>query len=267
MHRIKLRAAVLIALAPLTTACSSIFGTSASAGLPEIRVAGAGEQSAVQAGLAIEEGRGHLAAGNPGLAIEAFQRALATGESVGPAANGIGVAYARIGRADLARRYFHQAIAVSPQDSAYLANLDRLESTLSIAVATQVTMRPSIEAPAQDRQIAAPRVAAPQVVRVEPRSGIVRVSRSEVRISTVSPSGRPSTLSANDLERNFQPIVRISLARDNGNMTERPARQVVRITLPSSTAAGSSRAVVTQNRGRPKGNLAVTSPSGSVAIH
>ena len=162
MHSFKLKVMVLVAFAPLATACSSIFGTSASADLPEIRVAGAGEQPAVQAAIAIEEGRAHLTAGNAGLAIESFQRALALGESVGPAANGMGVAYARIGRADLARRYFSQAIAVSPEEHAYLANLDRLESTPSLAVATQVTMRPSAKAPEK----AEPRAAAPQVVRV-----------------------------------------------------------------------------------------------------
>ena len=250
MHAIKLRAAVLIALAPLTTACSSIFGTSASADLPEIRVAGAGEQPAVQAAIAIEEGRAHLTAGNAGLAIESFQRALASGESVAPAANGIGVAYARIGRADLARRYFSQAIAVSPQEPAYLANLDRLESTPSLAVATQVTMRPSAKAPEK----AEPRAAAPQVVRLEPRNSIVRISRSEVAIKTVAPSGRPSTLSAAELERSFQPIVRISLARDNRPVATRASTQVVRITLPEpASRSNPGRAGQQVAGGRPAG--------------
>lgn len=254
MHGFKLKVIVLVAFMPLATACSSIFGTSASAGLPEIRVAGAGEQSAVQAAISLEEGRAHLTAGNPGLAIESFQRALASGELVGSAANGIGVAYARIGRADLARRYFSLAIANSPQEPAYLANLGRLESTPSMAVATQVTMRPSIDVPTQDPQIAAPEASARRVVRTEPRASVVRVSRSEVNVRTVAPSGRPSTLSAENLQRNFQPIVRISLARDNRPVTTRTSTQVVRITLPQSgSSADPNRAARQGARGRPAG--------------
>jgi tetratricopeptide (TPR) repeat protein len=235
MHSSKLKIVALVAFTPLATACSSIFGTSASAGLPEVRLAAADGHAAVSAAIALEEGRAHLAAGNPGLAIESFQRVLASGELVGPAANGIGVAYARIGRADLARRYFHQAIATAPGDRSYLANLERLELTPTMAVATQLTVRPSAAAVAESRKVAT--VATPTLrgVRIESRNDIVRVSRAEVRITTVQPTGARSTASVEELERKFQPLVRISLARATRAASTRPSNQVVRITLPEAT--------------------------------
>ena len=230
MHSSKLKIVALVALTPLATACSSIFGTSASVGLPEVRLAAADGQAAVAATIALEDGRAHLAAGNPGLAIESFQRVLASGELVGPAANGIGVAYARIGRADLARRYFHQAIATAPTERSYLANLERLESTPSMAVATQVTVRPSLAPAVEDRKVASVITPTLRGVRLEPRNDVVRVSRSEVRITTAPATGRRYTASVEDLERKFQPIVRISLARDDRAVPP----QVVRINLPEA---------------------------------
>jgi tetratricopeptide (TPR) repeat protein len=235
MHSFKFKFIALVALTPFATACSSIFGTSASAGLPEVRLAAADSHSAVQATIALEEGRAHLAAGNPGLAIESFQRVLGSGELVGPAANGIGVAYARIGRADLARRYFNQAIATAPAEPAYLANLERLESSPGMAVATQVTVRPSVAAAVEERTVATPTNSTPRGVRLEPRNQVVRVSRSEVRIATAPTAGGRSTVSVEELERNFQPIVRISLARETRAASTRPSNQVVRITLPEAT--------------------------------
>lgn len=71
-------------------------------------------------------GRRALDQGRTGLAIEAFRRALAGGEEPAAAHNGLGVAYARIGRVDLAQRYFEQAATIDPANARYQANLARL---------------------------------------------------------------------------------------------------------------------------------------------
>lgn len=246
MGSTKLKCITVIALTPLATACS-LFGTSSSASMAELRFPTADEQLAARAALAMEEGRAHLAAGNPGLAIETFQRVLASGESVGSAANGVAVAYARIGRADLARRYFHQAIATSPESPIYLANLERLESSLTTPTVTQVAARSSRDAPLLNGEPVAVRSPAPEVKQTGARAGVVRISRSEVRISTVSSSGEPSAAYAQYLERNFQPVVRITLERHRPASTS--TRSVIRITLPEATSIKSSREVVAQGTG------------------
>lgn len=71
-------------------------------------------------------GRALLQAGQPGAAIEAFNLALATGEAPAPIYNGLGIAYARIGRPDLAYRFFQKAKMSDPANPTYAANLDRL---------------------------------------------------------------------------------------------------------------------------------------------
>ncbi|PKB14524.1 hypothetical protein B0I00_2114 [Novosphingobium kunmingense] len=73
-----------------------------------------------------DAGRRALNEGSAGLAIEAFTRAVTSGEAPAPAFNGLGVAYARIGRVDLAQRYFERAAQVDPADTRYQTNLARL---------------------------------------------------------------------------------------------------------------------------------------------
>ena len=99
----------------------------------------------------IQAGRDHLRAGRPGLAIDAFNLALSGGEDPAAAYNGLGVAYARIGRSDLAFRFFRKAVNSDPQNPVYVRNLatlvdspaftldqmKRAEPTQQVAVATQ----------------------------------------------------------------------------------------------------------------------------------
>ena len=77
-------------------------------------------------GAATQEGREHLRGNRNGLAIDAFNRALATGEDPAAAYNGLGVAYARIGRTDLAYRFFKKATMSNPANPAYAHNLRNL---------------------------------------------------------------------------------------------------------------------------------------------
>jgi len=43
-----------------------------------------------------------------------------------PAANGMGVAYAQVGRYDLAQRFFEQAMSIDPGNVHYAENMSRL---------------------------------------------------------------------------------------------------------------------------------------------
>lgn len=73
-----------------------------------------------------DQGRDHLRAGRYGLAIEAFERALAFGERPAPAYNGLGVAYAKLGRPELAYRFFRKAAMSDPDNPVYSRNLASL---------------------------------------------------------------------------------------------------------------------------------------------
>lgn len=73
----------------------------------------------------LEEGRRMLADGNIGNAIPAFQRAALNRETAPQAANGLAVAYARLGRGDLAERYFKAAVTLDPHEPKFAANLER----------------------------------------------------------------------------------------------------------------------------------------------
>ncbi|MCA0910389.1 hypothetical protein [Qipengyuania gaetbuli] len=73
----------------------------------------------------LEEGRRLLAEGQIGNALPALQRAALNRETAPEAANALGVAYARLGRGDLAERYFRAAVTLAPEETKFAANLDR----------------------------------------------------------------------------------------------------------------------------------------------
>ena len=71
----------------------------------------------------IEIGRQKLDQGNYGAAIDTFRVALATGEDAAVAMNGMGVAYAQLGRADVAESLFLRAQQRDPSNEKYAQNL------------------------------------------------------------------------------------------------------------------------------------------------
>lgn len=69
------------------------------------------------ADIRVAEGDGQLALGNVGLAIEAYRKALRENpESVG-ALMGLAQCYDRMGRADLSRRHYEMALAITPTNT------------------------------------------------------------------------------------------------------------------------------------------------------
>lgn len=80
-------------------------------------------------------GRTHLQAQRNGLAIEAFNRAIAQGEPAAAALNGLGVAYSRLGRTDVAYRFFSQAVRAEPENPVFARNLVRLTNSPAFTLA------------------------------------------------------------------------------------------------------------------------------------
>src|SRR3546814_14347739 len=66
-----------------------------------------------------------LRAGHPANAIQQFRLAALDPGSAAEAFNGLGVAYARLGRADLAERYFRMALSMDGANPRFAANLER----------------------------------------------------------------------------------------------------------------------------------------------
>lgn len=121
--------------------CAALAGCQV-AGAPGLsRTGGAVTQRLAQSET--EQGRAHLRAQRNGLAIEAFNRALVFGEAPAPALNGLGVAYARLGRADLAYRFFSLAASADPASAVYAGNLARLTSSPGFTLAALRTVSPS----------------------------------------------------------------------------------------------------------------------------
>ena len=73
----------------------------------------------------LERGRAALKAGYPGNAIAQFRLAALNEKAAPDAFNGMAVAYAKLGRADLAERYFKMAVSLDSANPKFAANLQR----------------------------------------------------------------------------------------------------------------------------------------------
>lgn len=73
----------------------------------------------------LDEGREHLRAGRVGNALAPLHRAALNPATSGDALNALGVAYSKLGRADLAERYFLAAVELDADNERYAANLAR----------------------------------------------------------------------------------------------------------------------------------------------
>ena len=81
----------------------------------------------------LDEGRRLLAAERPERAIDAFRQASYDHRLAPEAFNGMGVAYAMMGRTDVARRMFERAFEANPSDARILRNLARLDGIDPVA--------------------------------------------------------------------------------------------------------------------------------------
>lgn len=224
MRYFPVRALVAVMLVSPLSACGSFLGIHFTRHNPPA------ERTQAVAMSSTELGRRQLAEGRTGLAVEAFQRALAAGEPVAPAVNGLGVAFAKLGRDDLAKRFFEEALAADPGNPRYADNLARLMRSPAYA------SRAAAEMTAQVMKDADRMVGSGQQVRAadqQPVAGrLQRVSRGEVRITTAAPQAAPLRSASAGNDNRFKPIIRIALAPKEPEAF----KPLVRIALPAAEA-------------------------------
>lgn len=145
--------------------------------------------------LVLEEGRQYLRQGNIAKAVASFQLARMDKSTAAAANNGLAVAYAKLGRPDLAERYFRTAAALDPAETRYVANLLRLQGNVMLAHRADTARQlASVEA-ATERADASRRTASP----------VHRVSHGEFRITTAEPAGAP-TMSIGSRQAAREPV-------------------------------------------------------------
>jgi len=212
-------AAACIAVAPLLLGGCTFFHK-LGFGHPRPAEQASRTEPALPAGseeLFTAAGRAALDTGNLGRAIEAFQQAIGTGEPRGPALNGLGVAYARLGRADVADELFRQAMAEDPTRQEFAANLALLEQSQKSLEAPDGALsaeRADADAPASAPAPVAIAVVAPaevapadgRLVQVAPRQFAIRTFRPQPGAITTAAASRRFTVPAG-----FRPILRIAL--------------------------------------------------------
>jgi len=213
---------------------------------------------------ATQSGRALLANGMPGSAIESFERALSAGEAVDPAINGLGIAYARLGRLDLAKRFFERAIAVDPGNDRYQDNLTLLLASPQYAADQHgnCAVQPIQAIQSHDQaSTLAGRASKAMTAAAAIPGKLVRISRGEVYIVTAPALRAPILASASVLGsratagrrvppnahelRQFVPVVRIDLATSEsgaahpaGAKPQAPAAPSTRRTVIFSTTVG-----------------------------
>ncbi len=201
--------ALLAALGLALPGCSSIFGSKALVGASSSAAVAKPSQALNTA--ATELGRRLLEAGNNGQAIEAFQVAIANQEPVAPAFNGLGVAFARLGRFELAQRYFERAAAIAPNDARFQNNLARLTRSPAFAMRHQGDIAAGFVTTA-----AADPVVKAAMRRAEAPTAVLgklqRQGRGQVFIQTVHPMTAPVRTAAAAVDSRFRPLLRNHIA-------------------------------------------------------
>lgn len=174
-------------------------GSMASASTEQMRTGISADFGAQQ----LEEGRRALVEGRTADAIGSFMLARTFPEQSAAAFNGLAVSYSRLGRTDLAERFFQTAIAMAPSE-------ERFRTNLAVFYSRNGSLRQSAPemalAPVEQAPLAAPVAVvaeAPRPVRAlgggltvqSPPAHVQRVSLNEVRVSG------PATRSASAASR------------------------------------------------------------------
>lgn len=215
-------AALLLLTAPLLGGCNSIFGGISSAGDDQQRDPMSELIEFADAQLAV--GKSALDQGQYAKAVSAFRDARVSPQAAAAANNGLAIAYAKLGRADLAERYFRVALILAPHEQSYQANLARLYRT---------TLVPTDESTGREMLAAAGKVQQkdnfpPAVAKLEsttklkgavmvepPTSRLTRVSANEVRIGGGARSSADTRL-ASDTRRPAVVVMNTTNSRNAG---------------------------------------------------
>ncbi|WP_338243572.1 tetratricopeptide repeat protein [Aurantiacibacter hainanensis] len=173
----------LIVLAVATAGCQSfpIFGARS----PEVRST-PDMSSYFEQRLA--DGRRHLEAQRPGAALTAFRQASYHPDHAGEAFNGMAIAYDRLGRYDLAERFFAQAVSAAPGDARFARNAARFGDAMlarnSAAEQALLARNEPVEVAAPtDTQLASAARAVDAQLAPMPQGRMQRVSASQVHIA------------------------------------------------------------------------------------
>lgn len=201
----------------------------------------------------LEEGRAQLRAGNPGNAIAPLHRAALDPELRGEALNALGVAYAKLGRADLAERYFVSATRVDAGNERFAANLDRFYRS-DLAQSTRFAFHQRQKAAEQYAEFARSDEALVEDKGPDRRVVISGGERRTITLSQAAPSqrvslGRPAPV-ASVAQAPAKPRVEISggqaLSAPQANVRPaeiqlhtRPAKPVARVRLGDAKPAPS----------------------------
>lgn len=190
-------------------------------------------QRAMPSSLA--EGREHLRANRNGRAIDAFNLALVRGEDPAAAFNGLGVAYARVGRNDLAYRFFKKANVSDPNNPVYASNLIRLVDSPAFAL-NQIDRAPAAPpARVAERPVAASAAAA--APRVPGK--LYREGRGQISLTT----GSDSTSTAPDQRSVAMTLVAARpIAKPSVAVVEEPATP--KAAEPAAAPASGKRKVI-----------------------
>ncbi|MFN2098448.1 tetratricopeptide repeat protein [Altererythrobacter sp. MF3-039] len=166
--------ALTLTLGLTLSACQAIFGPRTahldSAGQPQI--------AEHQINPALDQGRQLLKAGRIAQAVELLRVAQRDPSSMAEASNGLGVAYAKLGRHDLADRYFKMALSLEPSDTRFAANMIRLQRDYDLLTKRQ---EEAVRLAKKAEEVRLARLA-----RVVDQGRIQRVSRGQVAIRTHS---------------------------------------------------------------------------------
>jgi hypothetical protein len=187
------RTLVLIVGAVSVSGCQSILGTLGLADRPDSQQHYFGARD-------LEEGRAALAANLPGSAIPAFQRATLNPETAAAAYNGLGVAYARLQRGDLAERFFTQATVLDRENEAYANNLmmfyhSELAGSTRALAAREQEARQALAAAIVDpvENTSEVRTVANATITIErPKARLSQSTRREILVTTESRAEQPA---------------------------------------------------------------------------
>jgi len=162
----------------------------------------------------LEQGRAALRAGHPARAIELF-RLAALNETVAPDAfNGMAVAYTKLGRADLAERYFKTAMTLDSSNPRYAANLARFYGSELGQSQRALAMR---DAEAQELLAQAEQAAL--------QEGLMEAQSEDVQLGSVRlENAKPVSVTRSD-DRELKLVTNTSVTENSENLASVSTRQ------------------------------------------
>ncbi len=169
----------------------------------------------------LENGRAALRAGYPARAIEQFRLAALNEEVSADAFNGMAVAYTKLGRADLAERYFKMAVTIDSSNPRYAANLARFYGSDLGQSQRALAMR---EAEAKAVLAKAEKAAVSQGLLEEPapvqRIGSVTIEPAKPLSITRAPNRELRVATSRSVVENADSLAEVSARRTAETLTQ-----------------------------------------------